>query len=465
MQIKKVVLISLLNNFPNKNLLYFKGSFLNSLKLFNVFILIVYFCTSSVAQEKIVGHGGPVKGLTISETGFLVSTSFDYSSIIWSIDQMQEVITLNDHIAAVNVAEFSPNQKKLVTAGDDMRVLIYDVKELSKIPKARELGSHLGKVSDLTFSNKGNLMASSGWDGSIIIWDMIKEKKYITTSAGHKGPINSIQFSKDGKYLFSSGYDGTVRKFDIFNNVSKGIVISHGWGINVFYINEEKKSIIYGTTDGAIILKDLNNNKNILKIGDERTPVLTMCLDKNESIIAFGNAKGRVIMISLEDYSLVRDFRAAHGPVWALALNNESTMLYVGGLDDFINQWDLVSYPQPVIMPPGPARRFNPSQLLSNGQKQFARKCSVCHTLEPDGKRRAGPTLHKVFGRIAGTLDGYKYSKALIDSKIIWNEKTIHQLFTEGPDVVLPGTKMPIQRMKSSQDRIDLITFLKEATK
>ena len=60
--------------------------------------------------------------------------------------------------------------------------------------------------------------------------------------------------------------------------------------------------------------------------------------------------------------------------------------------------------------------------------------------------------------------DRYKFSQALIDSTIVWNEQTIHQLFTEGPDVVLPGTKMPIQRMKSSKDRVDLIKFLKEAT-
>ena len=229
-------------------------------------------------------------------------------------------------------------------------------------------------------------------------------------------------------------------------------------------LDEEKNSVIYGTTDGSVILYDFNENKEKLKIGDERTPVLTMCIDNGETIIALGNAKGRVIMISLEDYSLVRDFRAAHGPVWALALKNDTTMLYVGGLDDFINQWDLVTYPQPVIVPPGPARRFNPSLAMTNGEKQFARKCSVCHTLEPDGKRRAGPTLYKVFGRMAGTLEGYKFSQALIDSTIVWNEQTIHQLFTEGPDVVLPGTKMPIQRMKSSKDRVDLIKFLKEAT-
>ena len=418
----------------------------------------------SFSQEKIIGHGGPVKGLTVSKTGLLVSTSFDYSSIVWSVDKMNEITSLTDHLAAVNVAKFSPDDKKLITGGDDMRVLVYDVEKLSINSSARELGSHLGKVSDVEFSKNGDLMASSGWGGNVIIWDMHNEKEYLSTNAGHRGPINAVQFSNDGKYLYTSGYDGTIRKFDIFNNNSKGIVVSHGWGINVFFIDEEKNSVIYGTTDGSVILYDFNENKEKLKIGDERTPVLTMCIDNGETIIAFGNAKGRVIMIGLEDYSLVRDFRAAHGPVWALALKNDTTMLYVGGLDDFINQWDLVTYPQPVIVPPGPARRFNPSLAMTNGEKQFARKCSVCHTLEPDGKRRAGPTLYKVFGRMAGTLEGYKFSQALIDSTIVWNEQTIHQLFTEGPDVVLPGTKMPIQRMKSSKDRVDLIKFLKEAT-
>ena len=101
---------------------------------------------------------------------------------------------------------------------------------------------------------------------------------------------------------------------------------------------------------------------------------------------------------------------------------------------------------------------------MSNGEKQFARKCSVCHTLEKDGKRRAGPTLFGVFGREAGTLDGYPYSEALLTSQIVWDETTISRLFDEGPDVVTPGTKMPIQRMKDPQDRRDLVTFLKSAT-
>ena len=48
---------------------------------------------------------------------------------------------------------------------------------------------------------------------------------------------------------------------------------------------------------------------------------------------------------------------------------------------------------------------FHPKTEMSNGERQFARKCSVCHTLKADGKRRAGPTLYGVFGRRAGTLE------------------------------------------------------------
>ena len=134
-------------------------------------------------------------------------------------------------------------------------------------------------------------------------------------------------------------------------------------------------------------------------------------------------------------------------------------------MDDFITKGGRCEFPPEFLGRPGRARRFHPTAAITNGEKQFARKCSVCHTLSPDGRRRAGPTLFGVFGRMAGTLDGYPYSKALLDSDIIWSEETINRLFSEGPDIVTPGTKMPIQRMKNAQDRIDLVTFLKMATK
>ncbi|MCG8546205.1 MAG: cytochrome C, partial [Alphaproteobacteria bacterium] len=89
----------------------------------------------------------------------------------------------------------------------------------------------------------------------------------------------------------------------------------------------------------------------------------------------------------------------------------------------------------------------------------------ACHTLSDDGTFKAGPTLHGLFGRRAGSVEGYPYSDALKDLSLVWTEKTVSDLFDLGPDKLTPGSKMPLQRMPSAKDRKDLIDFLKRATK
>ena len=156
-----------------------------------------------------------------------------------------------------------------------------------------------------------------------------------------------------------------------------------------------------------------------------------------------------------------RDFRAVTGPVWGLALMPGRSAIVIAGLDDFITRIPLQDFKLPEVSPQGRERRFHPLQDLDNGARQFARKCSVCHTLEADGKRRAGPTLYRVFGRRAGAVPDYPYSSALAQAPIVWDATTIDALFREGPDVVTPGSKMPLQRIDNARDREDLIRFLR----
>ena len=110
------------------------------------------------------------------------------------------------------------------------------------------------------------------------------------------------------------------------------------------------------------------------------------------------------------------------------------------------------------------SRLSAPPGEMSNGERQFQRKCSICHSLEADGARKAGPTLDGVFGRRAGALAGYTYSDTLEGSDIVWDETTIDRLFDLGPDHYIPGSKMPMQRIVKPEDRRDLVEWLKQNT-
>ena len=102
------------------------------------------------------------------------------------------------------------------------------------------------------------------------------------------------------------------------------------------------------------------------------------------------------------------------------------------------------------------------AQDAAKGEKVY-RKCKACHSLEA-GKKKVGPSLHGVFGRTAGTLEGFKYSKAMKESGIVWDGETISAYMAD-PKGYIPKNRMAFPGLKKEADRADLIAYLEEATK
>ena len=100
---------------------------------------------------------------------------------------------------------------------------------------------------------------------------------------------------------------------------------------------------------------------------------------------------------------------------------------------------------------------------IKNGEKIFA-KCKICHSLEKDVSKM-GPSLHNVFGRIAGTLTSYtKYSEGMKSMEVVWDNKTISE-FLIAPRTYIKGTKMFFLGLKDEKQRNNLIAYLKSVTK
>lgn len=116
-----------------------------------------------------------------------------------------------------------------------------------------------------------------------------------------------------------------------------------------------------------------------------------------------------------------------------------------------------------VVMGAFASQAFAQAGNASRGQRVFNQQCRSCHTVEPGGASVAGPNLHGVFGRKAGTVQGFAFSEAMINSQIVWNDQTMAD-YCAAPRNLVPGTSMVFNGVKNTGQLADLVAYLKQAT-
>ena len=95
------------------------------------------------------------------------------------------------------------------------------------------------------------------------------------------------------------------------------------------------------------------------------------------------------------------------------------------------------------------------------GEKVF-NKCKACHVAD-EAQNRVGPHLVGLFGRQAGSVEGFKYSDAMKESGVTWSEETIAEYIAD-PRGYIKGNRMAFVGLKDEEDVANLVAYLKEAT-
>jgi WD40 repeat protein len=179
--------------------------------------------------KPLIGHFSFVNSLAFSPDGeTLISAGDDRNLFIWNVSRPARVLLPRNvskaHSAPVNAIAFSPDETKLATASDDNSVILWEWDPKARtLQRGTQLKGHTGYVKSIAFHRIGDqtILASAGFDGKIILWDLNSAEQWGPPLEVHSSPINSIAFgthSTDDRelpYLISGRSDRTMILWDL----------------------------------------------------------------------------------------------------------------------------------------------------------------------------------------------------------------------------------------------------------
>jgi S-disulfanyl-L-cysteine oxidoreductase SoxD len=100
-------------------------------------------------------------------------------------------------------------------------------------------------------------------------------------------------------------------------------------------------------------------------------------------------------------------------------------------------------------------------ELVEAGKVVF-KKCMACHVVDKV-QNKVGPMLNGVIGRKPGSVEGFKYSEAMVAHGATvpaWTEEEINKYLAD-PKGYVPKNKMAFAGLKEEKDRLAVIAYIK----
>jgi WD40 repeat protein len=361
-----------------------------------------------------VGHTKPILALALSPDGkSLLSGSADGTARLSAIDTGKPIFTLNSHATAVRSVSFSPGGDRLVTAGDEGGLKVWDARTGQGIiafghtaPRPRPvqpvtkvvftgdgqllsasadstlktwsftgswslhktLGPHIFRVLALDFSPDGKLLATGGGEpsrsGEIKIWEVGKGLLGRANDSLHSDTVFSLKFSPDGTKLASASAD----KFLKVSNVTDGTVLrsfeGHTHHVLAVDWKSDGKQLVSGGADNVLKLwdYDLGEQLKTLTAAGKQVSAVRWVPGKAEIAGACGDALVRIW--SPGSGSVLSSLTGPSDYVFSVATSIDGKRIAAGGSDGVLFVWNGVTgqvlrklEPAGVSLPATAARR------------------------------------------------------------------------------------------------------------
>ena len=252
--------------------------------------IFVWAIASGEQLLEIVGVSENKSDLVYSPDGnFLAGSSEDFGAGIWDVSTGEQVLFLPES-SVINGVAFSQDGRTLATATKHGAVTLWDTE--TRAPKLRILGRPTG-FNYLALSPDGTQAAAGLSSSRTAIWDVgpLGSRELLTVAA-HDGKVYDAIYDPSGSLIASTGQDGSLKLWDAFTGQLRNSFPAQANAVHLPGFGPNGERVAAVNRMGGVTIWDVASGNEILSLRGDGSSLRTVDFSPDGSKIAAGGGEG-----------------------------------------------------------------------------------------------------------------------------------------------------------------------------
>lgn len=267
--------------------------------------------------------------------------------------------TLVQHTDAALNVKITKDSGKLATAGQDDKMLLWNVFDLQSMKAKSENGAygicegHTDSVVDVQFNHNDTMVATAGYDSQVIVWDVETGKQKLVLDGPGK-EIEWIKWHPKGNVIFAGSADTTAWLWNVDDGTCMNVFSGHADAVNCGLYLANGKLLCTGSADESVIVWDVRSARTLHKFTHLGCPIVCMAAERAKGeTFAIGTAAGAVHVLHYDrEAGTGKKIAALKGHedscesiCWSYGANQDAgPVLATGGLDGVVHLYETKNF-------------------------------------------------------------------------------------------------------------------------
>jgi WD40 repeat protein len=289
-------------------------------------------------RNRFQGHQGGVTSISLNSDGKLIASAGNDKTVkLWRADG-KLLKTFSGHERELTEVEFSPNDQTIASTGFDQTIRLWDLEGNARmiIRVGDPNGQQVSLISSLTFSPDGQKIAAACLDKTVRLWS-VADGALLKTFNGHQGKVIEVTFIPKKDLLASVGDDEVIFIWNLNDNGQRTIQARSG---TVFGVASAPDGETIATAGEDKTVKLWSLDGTLKRALEQEDSVVNVRFSPDGRSIASASMDGTVRLWSLDDDS-EQIFRGHQGGVAAVRFSRDGQSILSAGNDGSIRVWGL----------------------------------------------------------------------------------------------------------------------------